>query len=502
MPRLLLLILIMFPFLSTHAQENPDFPLPPLEPITAENADRLVQVGRLGNGVVREMAWSPDGSTLAIATSLGVWVHDADHPDDPPVLLEMDAGASSVAASNTLIAAGSDDGTVHVWDIDTQEQRARLEGHLYYVGSITFSADGSLLASGDNSGIVRLWDMETMGELRTYEGIGYISDIALSPNLEMLAAGNTNYIRVWNVMSGEELLTQTTPSYPEGVGNAPMAFSPDSKSLVFVSSGTMQNLQWVWEAGSGEEAHHGRHDFAVYSMNTETDGIISLENFEGDLFLRNVTTDEYQVLVRGEGYSYAVYSNAREDIAIMNRLGEIKVRHIENGEELFVLQGAQNYPQFVQFGSSGSRLIADNVVWNVNTGEILTHLQGEHLPVSDGAIFNPDGTLIATGGNDGIVRLLDAETGEERTRLFGHIRAVNGVAFSPDGRLIASGSLDRTIQIWDVETALANPDTPALVRLEGHTSGITSVTFNHDGTLLASASYDGTIRLWGIPQEE
>src|SRR5690606_1589481 len=207
------------------------------------------------------------------------------------------------AASNTLIAAGSDDGTVHVWDIDTQEQRARLEGHLYYVGSITFSADGSLLASGDNSGIVRLWDMETMGELRTYEGIGYISDIALSPNLEMLAAGNTNYSRVWNVMSGEELLTQTTPSYPEGVGNAPMAFSPDSKSLVFVSSGTMQNLQWVWEAGSGEEAHHGRHDFAVYSMNTETDGIISLENFEGDLFLRNVTTDEYQVLVRGEGYS-------------------------------------------------------------------------------------------------------------------------------------------------------------------------------------------------------
>ena len=86
--------------------------------------------------------------------------------------------------------------------------------------------------------------------------------------------------------------------------------------------------------------------------------------------------------------------------------------------------------------------------------------------------------------------------------MFGHIRAVNGVAFSPDGRLIASGSLDRTIQLWDVETALANPDTPALVRLEGHTSGITSVTFNHDGTLLASASYDGTIRLWGIPQEE
>lgn len=500
-PRLFLLIVFILPLPIARAQENPDFPLPPLEQITAENADQLVQVGRLGNGVVRGLAWSPDGSTLAIATSLGVWVHDADNPDNPPALLEMDAGASSVAASDSLIAAGSDDGMVHIWDIATLEQQAVLEGHLYYVGSITFSDDGMLLASGDNSGIVRLWDMETMGERATLDSEDGISDIAFSPDGEMVAAGNINNVKVWNVMSREVLLNQATPSYPDGIGDAPMAFSPDSQSLVFVTGGTMQNLQWVWEAGSSEEAHPGRYDFSVYSMSTESNGIISLESFEGDVFLKNVTTDELQVVARGEGFSHVVHNNPREVIATVSRDGEIEVRHIENGEEYFVLQGAHNYPQYVQFSSDGSRLIAENVVWNVNTGETVTQLQGWQSPSSDDVIFNPDGSLIATGGNDGIVRLLDAETGEERARLFGHIRAVNGVAFSPDGRLIASGSLDRTIQIWDVEAALANPDTPALVMLEGHTSGVTAVAFNGEGTLLASAGYDGTIRLWGVPRE-
>ena len=382
MLRLTCLIFLVLSLSTVHAQENPDFPLPPLEPITTGNADRLVQVGRLGNGVVRGMAWSPDGSTLAIATSLGVWVHDADNPNDPPTLLEMDAGASSVAASNTLIAAGSDDGKVHVWDIQTQEQRAVLEGHLYYVGSLAFSADGLLLASGDNSGVVRLWNAEDLTEYATLESLG----AAYRFGNELLFSSTGKFARIGSCDS-VELITFDTPITSREI------------------NGFMCSLQAV-------------------EFNDEGVAVVALSD---------------------SGTTYT---------------------------------------------------------WSIRTEDMERLSTGGATPPDTHEVTSPDGTLIATGGNDGMVRLLDAETGEERTRLFGHIRAVNSVAFSPDGRLIASGSLDRTIQIWDVETALANPDTPALVVLEGHTSGVTSVTFNHDGTLLASASYDGTIRLWGVPEEE
>jgi WD40 repeat protein len=111
-------------------------------------------------------------------------------------------------------------------------------------------------------------------------------------------------------------------------------------------------------------------------------------------------------------------------------------------------------------------------------------------------IASPDGSRIATFGNDGIIRLSDSRTGQQIAALHGHIRAVTGVAFSPDSRLLASASNDGTIQLWD---ATVTQDSGSLATLTGHNGGVTSVAFNADGTLLASSGYDGTIRLWGIP---
>jgi WD40 repeat protein len=85
-----------------------------------------------------------------VATSLGVWVHDGDNPDDP---MPWKWAGASVAASNSN-RRGSDNGTVYVW-ISEHKQQASLKG-IYY-GAAAFSADGTMLASGDDSGIVRLW---------------------------------------------------------------------------------------------------------------------------------------------------------------------------------------------------------------------------------------------------------------------------------------------------------------------------------------------------------
>jgi WD40 repeat protein len=377
---LLLFMMFLLPF-AVYAQGNPDFPLPPLEPITHENADQLVQVGRLGNGVVRGIAWSPDGSTLAIATSIGVWIHDADNPDDPPVLLEMEAGASSVAASDDLIAAGSDDGTVHVWDIATLERQAIFEGHLYAVGTVVFNAEGSQLASGDTSGVVRFWNIETLTEFTTLESLG----APYSMGDQLLFSSTGNFARVGYCDSVELITFELSTTRREIEG-----FMCPSQALTFEDNG---------------------------------DSIVALSNL---------------------GIAYT---------------------------------------------------------WNLETQDMGRSSINGTLSEDADEVTSPDGTLIATGGNDAIVRLLDAETGAELALLRGHIRAVEGVAFSPDGRLLASGSLDRTLQVWDVEAALATPDTPALATLEGQTSGVTSVAFNGDGTLLASAGYDGTIRLWGVPAE-
>jgi len=65
------------------------------------------------------------------------------------------------------------------------------------------------------------------------------------------------------------------------------------------------------------------------------------------------------------------------------------------------------------------------------------------------AVFHPDGSRIASGGRDRLVRLWDAATGEELVGLPGHSDYIYSLAFSPDGKSLASGSGDNTVRLWD-----------------------------------------------------
>ena len=128
-------------------------------------------------------------------------------------------------------------------------------------------------------------------------------------------------------------------------------------------------------------------------------------------------------------------------------------------------------------------------------------LTGTGIAAVNSVAFSSDGHTLASGDANGTVRLWDvadpahpSPRGQPLTS--GGTAPVDSVAFSPDGHTLASGSDDGVVQLWDV----ADPAHPSPLGqpLTGGTATVNSVAFSSDGHTLASGSGDGTTRLWNL----
>ncbi len=119
-------------------------------------------------------------------------------------------------------------------------------------------------------------------------------------------------------------------------------------------------------------------------------------------------------------------------------------------------------------------------------------LQGGHSTSITAVAFSPNGRWLASGSQDGGVKIWEAASGRELRTLPGHDQPVTALQFSPDGRWLATASEDRTVKIWDVNNSRQ------IRSLEGHSAIVTSVAFSPDGQLLASGGRDHTARIWEV----
>lgn len=163
-------------------------------------------------------------------------------------------------------------------------------------------------------------------------------------------------------------------------------------------------------------------------------------------------------------------------------------------------QGAVNS---VAFSPDGQILASADqegviVLWDVGTGQIVGQpLTGHRGPISSLA-FSTNGQILASAGNDQTIRLWDLRNPEADNKamgqpLVGHTSVVRAVAFAPDGQFLVSAGADKNIILWNIATGemIGRP-------LTGHTNFVNSLAFSPDGQLLASAGNDQTILLWDM----
>ncbi len=132
-------------------------------------------------------------------------------------------------------------------------------------------------------------------------------------------------------------------------------------------------------------------------------------------------------------------------------------------------------------------------IWDPVTGELRGTLAGR---AGMTLAIAPDGTWLASADDDGSVRIWDAASGEPRATLAGHAGRVTAVAIAPDGTWLASAGDDGSVQVWDA--ASGEPR----ATLAGHAGRVTAVAIAPDGTWLASAGDDGSVQVWDAASGE
>jgi WD40 repeat protein len=406
--------------------------------------------------VVRAVAVAPDGSWLAAGGRDGtvrIW--------DPVTGEERAAFAGHADAVNALavapdgswLATGSVDKTVRIWDPATGGERAAFAGHADAVNALAVAPDGSWLASGGRDGTVRIWDPATgQGPAAVTARIRAVNALAVAPDGSWLATGsNDGAVRIWDPVTGAERAAFT--GHADAV-NA-LAVAPDGSWL---AAGGRDGTVRIWDPVTGEErAAFAGHADAVNALAVAPDGSwLAAGSDDGAVRIWDPVTGQGPAAVTAR-LRVARAAAAAPDgnwLAIGGKGGIVRIWDPMTRQE----QAARTA------GNRPARMLGP-MIWDAIANPqhgMRTDTRSAAGDVNAVAVA-PDGSWLATGSADGMVRIWDAVTLRKRAARTGHGSQLNAAAVAPDGRWLATGSADGTVQIWD--TATWHPRT--LMRVEG-----------------------------------
>ena len=423
------------------------------------------------------LAFSPDGKMLASGSldeTVQLW--NTERRSKRGTLKGHKSWVTAVAFSpdGKIVASGDVNKVIKLWNVNTRRERATLTGHTNGISAVTFSPDGKTLASGSYDGTIRFWNAKTGQEMSTF-ATGYVKSVkavAFSENGTTLASAAFNgTVEIWSLTTGLELTTFTAGQSDVA---AAIALSPDATH--FASQGSKGRIAFdPFSFGSRGGGREGHNSIQLWDLNTgaKIPGHWSVDRTNALAF-----SPDNKILACGG-------------------LKEIRAWDIKTGVEMFHFNTERHpFGRKLMFSSNGTLFAAKarhrgTQIWDITTQRDITP---PNINDARASTLSPDGALLATANREGIYLWQLDTAADEPKVIHGNLRGLrNLLTFSPDGAILIGSGMegwDVLIKLWDVETG------NQLATLTGHTDNITTLVFSHDGKTLASGSEDGTVLLW------
>jgi len=274
----------------------------------------------------------------------------------------------SYSPDSELIASGSWDHTVRIWDAATYQPVATLEGHTGAVTSVTYSPDGNTIISGSRDQTIVIWDAHTHQTIATISGhAGSITDLAYSPDgSTIISASEDQTVKLWDATTHEPLATLTGHA---GIVYS-VAYSPNGKLII---SGGWDGVINIWNA-------------KTYKLKKALGGQMNV------VYSVSFTPDNHTI-IGGRGDGTINIWNARNYQLIQTLRGNAGT-----------VTSVSSHPdgEFIMSGHGDGSIN----IWNTSTYKLSKTLNG-HAGTVTSVSYSPDGEVVVSGSGDYLVNIWD-----------------------------------------------------------------------------------------------
>lgn len=399
------------------------------EPLTAAwlDAGRQRVLTLSTQGVAR--AWNLDGSG-------GEVIFDT-----------RDRHVQAVAADprRELVLTGSWSGEVRLWPTDGSSPPRTLAGHDGPVTAAAFSRDGEGMATASQDGTARVW-LAGAADPIVLEHRDALLDAAFDPaGGRLLTASAGGVATIWRLAEARDPIVFEIAS--PGLAAFDVAWSPDGERVALAAAGEV----W-WCAADGSSSvriSSGHGEGATVELGPRGERLL-IASSSGVVELRNVDGTGEPITLRGHGAGViAAFGPRGERVLTASRAGTARIWSVEPPVEPAVLRqtAAIRVAAWNRTGDLLATAAADGSVrvWPADGSRAAAGLAGSGVAV-ESLVFSPVDDRLLVGDRDGQAWLIGVDG--RRQPLVGHQGSVAAAAWSRSGDRVATGSDDGTVRVW------------------------------------------------------